>query len=201
MKRRLTAIAAALGLAIIVIGLPLLLIATHNVAAPRLGWSVQALWQALLSPDDGTLLVTVVKIVGWLSWAVLTVSIAVEIVSRLRHIPVPQLRGLAWPQLLARGLVTAVLAGFLAVNNVNDLATGAAASPPVPTAGAPAAAAPLHAPNRNPASTHTATPSNAATPCPRSPWTNSATATPTRASTTHRNAPSNPTAASSPTPT
>lgn len=152
MKRRLTAIAAALGLAIIVIGLPLLLIATHNVAAPRLGWSVQALWQALLSPDDGTLLVTVVKIVGWLSWAVLTVSIAVEIVSRLRHIPVPQLRGLAWPQLLARGLVTAVLAGFLAVNNVNDLATGAAASPPVPTAGAPAAAAPLHAPNRNPAS-------------------------------------------------
>ncbi len=157
MKRRLTAIAAALGLAIIVIGLPLLLIATHNVAAPRLGWSVQALWQALLSPDDGTLLVTVVKVVGWISWAVLTTSIAVEILSRLRHIPVPRLRGLAWPQLLARGLVTAVLAGFLAVNNVNDLATGAAAAPAGPTTGPPAATAPLHAPERKPAASHSYT--------------------------------------------
>jgi hypothetical protein len=151
MKRRLTAIAAAVGLTGIVIGLPLLLIATHNVAAPRLGWSPQALWQALTSPDDGTLLVTVVKLVGWISWAVLTTSITIEVLSRLRHLPVPQLRGLAWPQLLARGLVTAVLAGFLAVNNVNDLATGAAAAPHAPTAGPPAATAPLHAPDRNPA--------------------------------------------------
>lgn len=155
MKRRLLAIAAAAGLAGIVIGLPLLLIATHNVAAPRLGWTPQALWQALTSPDDGTLLVTVVKLVGWISWAVLTISIAIDIFSRLRHVPVPQLRGLAWPQLLARGLVTAVLAGFLAMNNVNDLPTGAAAAPTPaagpPAAAAPLAAAPLHAPDRKPA--------------------------------------------------
>ena len=38
-----------------------------------------------------------------------TTTIAVEITSRARNLPVPQLRGLAWPQLLARGLVSAIL--------------------------------------------------------------------------------------------
>ena len=37
MRRRLTGLFAATGLAGIIIGLPLLLVATHNVAAPRMG--------------------------------------------------------------------------------------------------------------------------------------------------------------------
>mgnify|MGYP006927927577 CR=1 FL=1 len=97
MKRRLTAILAGTGLLAIIIGLPALLIATANVAAPHHGWTPAGLWQALLAPDDGTLLVTIVKLAGWISWAILTTTIALEVASRARRLPVPQLRGMAWP--------------------------------------------------------------------------------------------------------
>ncbi|PKQ22420.1 MAG: hypothetical protein CVT65_13345, partial [Actinobacteria bacterium HGW-Actinobacteria-5] len=144
MKRRLTGILAALGLAAIIIGLPTLLIATADVAAPHLGWTPNGLWQALLAPDDGTLLVSFVKVAGWISWAILTASIGIEITSRARHLPVPQLRGLAWPQLLARGLVSAVLAGFIATNTINTAATDPAPGKPTTAFAAPlAATAPL----------------------------------------------------------
>ena len=151
MRRRLTGLLAAAGLVGIIIGLPLMLIATHNVAAPRLGWTWDGIWRALLAPDDGTLLVTVVKIVGWISWAILTTTIAVEITSRARNLPVPQLRGLAWPQLLARGLVSAILAGFIATNTLNTPTEPAAAHANSPAAAAPlVATAPLHAPAKTP---------------------------------------------------
>ena len=147
MKRRLTGILAALGLAAIIIGLPTLLIATADVAAPHLGWTPNGLWQALLAPDDGTLLVTLVKVAGWISWAILTASIGIEITSRARHLPVPQLRGMAWPQLLARGMVSAVLAGFIATNTINTAAPDPAPADPTTAVAAPlAATAPLHPP-------------------------------------------------------
>ena len=158
MRRRLTGLFAATGLAGIIIGLPLLLIATHNVAAPRMGWTWDGIWRALLAPDDGTLLVTIVKIVGWISWAILTTTIAVEITSRARHLPVPQLRGLAWPQLLARGLVSAILAGFIATNTLNTTTHPAAGNPASPAAGAPlVATAPMQAPGKAPKAAETYT--------------------------------------------
>ncbi len=159
MRRRLTGLFAATGLAGIIIGLPLLLVATHNVAAPRMGWTWDGIWRALLAPDDGTLLVTIVKIVGWISWAILTTTIAVEITSRARHLPVPQLRGLAWPQLLARGLVSAILAGFIATNTLNTTTHPAgAANPTSPAAAAPlVATAPLQAPAKAPKAAKTYT--------------------------------------------
>lgn len=158
MRRRLTGLLAAAGLAGIIIGLPLLLIATHNVAAPRLGWTWDGIWRALLAPDDGTLLVTIVKILGWISWAILTTTIAVEITSRARHLPVPKLRGLAWPQLLARGLVSAILAGFIATNTLNPTTEPAAAHPTSPAVAAPlVATAPLHVPAKTPRAAETYT--------------------------------------------
>jgi LysM repeat protein len=147
MKRRLTAIAAAAGLAGIIVGLPLTLIATHNVAAPRLGWSLDGLWRTLLAPDDGTLLATVIKLVGWSSWAILTAMVAVEIGSRARHVPVPRLRGLAWPQLLARGLVSAILAGFIATSTSTP-ATGPLTAHPSDPPPAHTLSAPLQAPSQ-----------------------------------------------------
>ncbi len=147
MKRRLTAILAATGLVAIIIGLPAGLIATADVAAPHHGWTPAGLWQALLAPDDGTLLVTIVKLAGWISWAILTGTIALDIASRARHLPVPQLRGMAWPQHLARGLVTAVLAGFIATNTITTSAPDTTiASPPTPTAIPLAATLPAHPP-------------------------------------------------------
>ncbi|MBI5028650.1 MAG: LysM peptidoglycan-binding domain-containing protein, partial [Actinobacteria bacterium] len=147
MKRRLTAILAGTGLVAIIIGLPAGLIATANVAAPHHGWTPAGLWQALLAPDDGTLLVTIVKLAGWISWAILTGTIALDIASRARHLPVPQLRGMAWPQHLARGLVTAVMAGFIATNTITTSAPDPTlASPPTPTAIPLAATLPAHPP-------------------------------------------------------
>ena len=147
MKRRLTALAAAAGLAGIIVGLPLLLIATHNVAAPRLGWSLDGLWRTLLAPDEGTLLATLIKLVGWISWAILTAMVAVEIGSRARHVPVPALRGLAWPQLLARGLVSAVLAGFIATSTPTP-ATGPLTAHPSDPPPAHTLSAPMQAPSQ-----------------------------------------------------
>jgi hypothetical protein len=147
MKRRLTAILAGTGLLAIIIGLPALLIATANVAAPHHGWTPAGLWQALLAPDDGTLLVTIVKLAGWISWAILTATILLEVASRARNLPVPQLRGMAWPQHLARTLVTAVLAGFIATNNITTSAPDPTiASPLTPTAIPLAATLPAHPP-------------------------------------------------------
>ncbi|HEY3408802.1 MAG TPA: LysM peptidoglycan-binding domain-containing protein, partial [Propionicimonas sp.] len=147
MKRRLTAIAAAAGLAGIIVGLPLTLIATHNVAAPRLGWSLDGLWRTLLAPDDGTLLATLIKLVGWISWVILTAMVAVEIGSRARHVPAPALRGLAWPQLVARGLVSAVLAGFIATSTPTP-ATGPLTAHPSDPPPAHTLSAPMQAPSQ-----------------------------------------------------
>lgn len=38
MKRKLTSLLGALGLALVLLGMPALLIATHNAAPPRFGW-------------------------------------------------------------------------------------------------------------------------------------------------------------------
>lgn len=147
MKRRLTAIAAAAGLAGIIVGLPLTLIATHNVAAPRLGWSLDGLWRTLLAPDDGTLLATLIKLVGWISWAILSAMVGVEIASRARHVPVPRLRGLEWPQLVARGLVSAVIAGFIATSNPTPT-TGPLSAHPNDPPSAHALSAPMQVPSQ-----------------------------------------------------
>ena len=142
MIRRLTGLAAALGMAAIIVGLPILLLATHHMAVPRLGWTWDGLWHALLSPDDGTLLITLFKAAGWLSWLLLTTAIVMDIASRARRVPVPQVRGFALPQALARALVTAVLAGFIATNvaTAPGPSFGAPVTPSAPahTAGAPA---------------------------------------------------------------
>lgn len=85
---------AVLGLAAILAGLPWLLLAVHHIGSPRLGWTLQGLRDALLSPDDGTLAFTLLKIVGWIVWAILTIAIAVELWAQLQRHPAPRLRGL-----------------------------------------------------------------------------------------------------------
>lgn len=132
-RQRLTGPLALLGLGAIMIGLPWLLAAaaTHvtlrfNLASP------DGLWAALTNPDDGTLVLWLLIIVGAIAWAILAAAIMIEIVSRLRHLPVPQLRGLALPQMLAHVLVAAAIAAVLASNNSSTALEAAAAPGPVP---------------------------------------------------------------------
>lgn len=43
----------------------------------------------LTSPDDGTLAIVVIGVVAWVGWAVMTVSLLIEIAARVRGIPAP----------------------------------------------------------------------------------------------------------------
>ena len=141
MKQRLIGVAALLALGALMAGLPWLFITVATQLGLRFDLSTaEGWWQALTSRDDGSLLVWTVLILGALAWAVLVVAILIEIVSRLRHISVPRLRGLAVPQAIARGLVAAVVAAALAGNTLTTGAIDALAAPaPVPadTGGTP----------------------------------------------------------------
>lgn len=144
MMNKLRGAAAVLGLAAITIGLPWLLIAISGVGVPRIGWSVQSLWQALMRPDDGTLLLSLLKLVGWLAWTILTGSIVLEVTARLRRAPTPRLPGLRLPQSFARRLVGAAAALFVASATIS-IATPSLADPvPDPPPAAQGAQASIH---------------------------------------------------------
>ena len=68
-----------------------------------------ALWGTLLRPDDGTVLLGVLALVGWVAWVMWTTSVVLEVAGRVRGVRVPRIRGLGWSQTLAAGLVGAAL--------------------------------------------------------------------------------------------
>ncbi|WP_277211453.1 LysM peptidoglycan-binding domain-containing protein [Isoptericola croceus] len=118
-RRRLLGLGALLVILGIIVGLPVVLFAVgaNPVGAGLPAWD--DVTRALTSPDDGTLAVGLIKVVAWLSWAFLTVSLLVEMFSRLRGIRVPRMPGLRVPQAVARGLVGAAVVLFVAVPSVN----------------------------------------------------------------------------------
>ncbi len=103
------AVAAALILAVVIIGVPLLLAALGGDPLPRHVGSWSSLRDDLLHKDaTGTLFIRLLVIVGWLAWACFALSIVVEIVARLRGRAAAHLPGLGGPQRWAAGLITAV---------------------------------------------------------------------------------------------
>lgn len=134
---------ALVGLAAILLGLPWLLLAVAHIGTPRFGWTLQA----LLSPDDGTLAFTLLKLVGWIVWMILTVAIGIELWAQLRRRPAPRLRGLRLPQHFARQMVGSAAALFVATAPFTIAAPSLAGSP-----------APGHAqqavPRQHPGDTH-----------------------------------------------
>ena len=101
-----------------------------NPLPEELSWS--ALHRALFSPVDGTFLVGLITIVGWLAWVVFTLSVISEllaIVSRQRiriHLP-----GLEVPRRLVAGLVISVITMISVQHTVQAV--------PVPDSGVTAA--------------------------------------------------------------
>ena len=74
--------AAAATLLAILIGLPLTLI---TLGADPLAWpSWATIRSAITTPDDGTLILGILKGAAWLIWAALAVSIVIEAVARVR---------------------------------------------------------------------------------------------------------------------
>ncbi|MDU3568392.1 MAG: peptidoglycan-binding protein LysM, partial [Cutibacterium avidum] len=105
LRARMRGLAAFVALIILVLGSPAALVAWGRLDATTLlrpsGW---------LTPDDGTILLGIATVVGWLAWAVFTVCVVSEIVglatSQRRHIKLP---GLGTVQSIAAGLLVASL--------------------------------------------------------------------------------------------
>lgn len=130
LRTRLTGLTATLAIVAIVIALPIALLAVGGNPLPEAWPSFEQARAALSSPDDGTLALAALKILGWAAWAFLTGAIALEVLARVRGVNVPRLRGLHAPQAAAHGLVGAAILLFAAA----------------PLTGTPAHAAELTAP-------------------------------------------------------
>ena len=140
---RLRGLLALLGLAAIVIGMPALLIAAAPIGAINITLTPEGIWQALTTPDNGTLALALFKAVGWTAWAILTATVLLELVALVRHMPVPQLPGLAVPQLLSHRLVATAAVLFIATSTAS--AGDLAAAPVAQAAGVPQQPVPTHA--------------------------------------------------------
>jgi nucleoid-associated protein YgaU/DNA-binding SARP family transcriptional activator len=156
LARGLLALAALAGL---LAGIPAVLLAVgadpRTVRLPTL----ERVRQLLTSPDDGTLLIAVLRVIGWAGWAGFAVSVVVETVAAVAGWTVPVVRGLAGVQRPAAYLVAAVAAA---------LAVPAAATASAPAAHAAPAAAALPNPSPGPHSHSDAQPSTG-TPPPATP--------------------------------
>ena len=149
--QRLTGLAAALAVLSIVLGLPALFLAIGANPIPDQAPTLDGIKNALLAPDDGTLVLGLFKVIGWVAWAFMALSLIVEAIARLRRVQAPQLPGLGKPQAAARGLVGLAALLFIAAPIAAQASTisSAAAAPATVghvTAGADHAAqqAPAH---------------------------------------------------------
>jgi len=107
-RQRLLGLVSLLVLAVLVVGLPVVLIATAGTTPVH--WAgIQAL---LTTPDDGTLVLAAIRVIAWVVWGVLLAAILLEIFARLGGAHVPHLPGFSLPQSMARGLISAVILGF-----------------------------------------------------------------------------------------
>lgn len=128
MRQRLTGLLAVVTLLALLAGLPWVLLTLGWGNLPT-GWEG---WQLLFTrPDDGTLLIGLVKIAGLVCWLILAVAILVELVAALRGVQAPQLRGIGWMQLPVRQLVVAAALLFVVPSVVSSVSY-AHAEPPAP---------------------------------------------------------------------
>ena len=137
LRARLRGLLATLALLGIVAGLPLVLLAIGANPIPGALPSLETVKSALSSQDDGTLALGFIKVVAWAAWASLTLSIFLELISRVRGIRAPRMPGLRLPQSAARGLVSTSILLFIAVP-ISTHGAPVAAAAPVPAAMAPA---------------------------------------------------------------
>ena len=113
-RARLIGLTATLAILAVLAGLPAMLLAIGANPIPDHVPTLEQVWTALTSRDDGTLTLRVLAVVAWAGWAFLTISITLEVLSRLRRMPTPHLPALALPQSAAHGLVGAAVLLFAA---------------------------------------------------------------------------------------
>ncbi|WP_265443911.1 LysM peptidoglycan-binding domain-containing protein [Flexivirga meconopsidis] len=124
-RARLAGLFATLLILGIIIGLPLVLLAVGASPAHLSVPTLDGIKTALTNPDDGTLALSAVKVIAWVAWAFLTVSIVLEIFARARGVRAPQLPGLRMPQSAAKGMVGMAILLFTASPVTAQLANAA----------------------------------------------------------------------------
>lgn len=110
-SQRLLGLAATILIALLVAGIPALLV---TIGATPWATDLPELRTLLSSPDDGTLATTVIAAVAWVAWLVVAVSVALEVIAHVRGLPTPSVPGLAGPQRAAGQLVTMAALLFVA---------------------------------------------------------------------------------------
>jgi len=98
--RILLGLAALMGLAALLIAVPLVLLAAWRYLGPPV-----PSWQELTGPDDGTLFVRVLCLIGWAGWATFVWSVLAELLAQILGWQLPALR---WQRRLAAGLIAAI---------------------------------------------------------------------------------------------
>lgn len=131
----LRSLAGLVGVVAALVGIPMALWLLGGNPLPA-SISFEAFRTALLTPDDGQLLIRIVTWVGWVAWLVFAVSLIVELVAQIsgRNIRLP---GLRVPQLAAAPLVAMLLAVFIAAPIVVGAAAGVAHADPGDSSGPP----------------------------------------------------------------
>lgn len=129
--QRLTGLAALVAVLGIVLGLPALFLAISASPIPDHVPTLDGIKNALMAPDDGTLVLGLFKVIGWVAWAFMALSLVVEAIARLRKVQAPRLPGLGRPQAAARGLIGLAALLFIAAPIAAQTATitTAAAAP------------------------------------------------------------------------
>lgn len=118
-------LAALLGLAALMLGVPAVLWAAGGPPLPGEWPSFADVRAAAVSPDDGSLFLAVLIVAGWLGWGTFVLSLLVEVPAMLRGRPARRLPGLGAQQRLVAGLVAAVAA----VGAGGHVASAGSASP------------------------------------------------------------------------
>ena len=139
LRARLVGLGAGLLLVGILAAVPIALVTFGGGLIPHAVPTLDQIRTALGTQDDGTLALAAVTVIAWLAWAVLALSISLELVSRLRGVHPPRLPGLHLPQLAARQLVATAALVFVVTPHTATL--DAAASPAYAVTAPPAGAA------------------------------------------------------------
>ncbi|MCC2592484.1 LysM peptidoglycan-binding domain-containing protein [Tessaracoccus sp. OS52] len=128
MASRLKGLAACLAILGILAGVPVVLL--QLALKPGFFPTWDRLQVALISPDDGRLMLVFLWTVSWIAWLALSWLICVEIIAAVRGLEAPRLRALSVPQGLVRQMVvTAAMLFVAAPIAVSGAAPAAAADP------------------------------------------------------------------------
>lgn len=107
---RLRGLLASLMILAFAVGTPIVLPRIDGVPSFR-----QFTWASLTAPDDGTLLLEVIKVLAWVFWAIFAFSVLLAIPAEIRGIRAPRIPGLALPQGAARQLVATAALAFTTI--------------------------------------------------------------------------------------